>query len=248
MMGGGGKLVAVACWASGIEGRPLPYVPQLDDSLAFVLLCCFFVSAFVLSRCRKYLYQQAKDFLTNRERTSIFATSTVVDGRYLLLLAFQTCVLTGVYLFCVFTDLQPDLIAAVPSPLLLGLYIGLSVVYLALKWAIYLFLGWIFFDENRTSVWLDFYATLIYYVGFVLFPTVLFVVYFNLSAGWTVIIGVILLLLIKILMFYKWLKLFCINLYGVLYLILYFCALELMPCLVIYRALVVLNESMIIKI
>ncbi len=39
----------------------------------------------------------------------------------------------------------------------------------------------------------------------------------------------------KILMFYKWLKLFCNNLYGGFLLILYFCALEIMPCFMLYQ-------------
>ena len=39
----------------------------------------------------------------------------------------------------------------------------------------------------------------------------------------------------KILMLYKWLKLFCNNLHGGFLLILYFCALEIMPCLMLYQ-------------
>lgn len=229
-------------------GIPLPYSPRMDDGIALVLLCCFFLSAYVLSRSRKFLFQLAKDFMSNRTRTSIFATSTATDMRYLLLLVVQTCVLGGVCLFCYFNEVRPGTVQHIPSFALLGVYIGACLFFLFLKWAVYSLLGWIFFDSERTSLWLESYSTLLYYFGFSLFPFVLFVVYFDLSPLLIVIIGLFLLLFVKALTFYKWLKLFCSKLDGVLFLILYFCALEIMPCLVLYRCVVQLNDLFTIKI
>lgn len=105
------------------------------------------LSAYVLSRSRKFLLQLVKDFLLHRERTSIFATSTATDMRYLLLLILQTCVLAGVCIFNYFNDLQPDLVHHVSPGILLGIYIGVCLLYLCLKWMIYSFLGWIFLTK-----------------------------------------------------------------------------------------------------
>ena len=86
----------LAAWIpGGAEGVPIPYSPRMDDGITIVLLCCFFLSAYVLSRSRRFLLQLVKDFLLHRERTSIFATSTAGDMRYLLLLILQTCILSG---------------------------------------------------------------------------------------------------------------------------------------------------------
>ena len=90
-------------------------------------------------------------------------------------------------------------------------------------------------------------SSLLYYLGFALFLSILFIVYFNLRLEFMVIIGAILFLSLKILAFYKWLKLFCSNLYGSLFLILYFCAVEIIPCLMVYRGLVELNDYLIIN-
>ena len=62
-----------------------------------------------------------------------------------------------------------------------------------------------------------------------------------------VIIGLFLMFFTKILMFYKWIKLFCSNLYGILLLILYFCALEIIPCFIVYRGVLQLNDYLIIN-
>lgn len=235
-------------WATGeVAGIPIPYSPRMDDGITIVLLCCFFLSSYVLSRSRKFLLQLVKDFLLHRERTSMFATSTAGDMRYLLLLVLQTCILSGVCLFNYFNDIQPGLVYHVPPFALLGIYIGICLLYLFLKWLIYSFLGWIFFDESTTNLWLESYFTLLYYLGFALFPFVLFIVYFDLSLHLTVIIGLILAILTKILMFYKWMKLFCDNLHGILLLILYFCALEIMPCFMLYLGMMQLNDYLIIK-
>lgn len=231
----------------GVQGIPLPYSPRMDDGLAAVLLACFFISAYVLSRSRKFLLQLVKDFLLNRTRTSIFDTSTASDMRYLLLLIFQACVMSGVCLFNYFSEVNPQLLVHLHPFALLGIYIGVSLLYLFFKWLLYSILGWIFFDSTRRTIWLESYSTLIYYLGFSLFLLSLFVVYFNLDLNITLIIGAILVIFLKILIFYKWLRLFCEDLHGVLLLILYFCALEIVPCLMWYRGLVHLNDLFIIK-
>ena len=241
-----GMLIAWAAAEAG--GIPIPYSPRMDDGITILLLCCFFLSSYVLSRSRKFLLQLVKDFLLHRARTNIFATSTATDMRYLLLLILQTCVLAGVAIFNYFSDVQPELVQHVPPFLLLSIYIGVCLLYLFLKWLVYSFLGWIFFDESTTSLWLESYSTLLYYLGFALFPFVLFIVYFDLSLQLTIIIGLVLAFFAKILMFYKWLKLFCDNLYGGLLLILYFCALEIMPCFMLYQGMMQLNDFLIIKI
>lgn len=86
-------LQAVSETVTGAEGMPIPYSPRTDDGLAMILLGCFFVSAYVLARSKKFLLQQVKDFMLHRERTSIFASSTAADMRYLLLLIVQTAFL-----------------------------------------------------------------------------------------------------------------------------------------------------------
>lgn len=233
--------------AAGGEGVPIPYSPRMDDGISIVLLCCFFLSSYVLSRSSKFLIQLVKDFLLHRERTSIFITSTAANMRYLLLLILQTCVLAGVYLFCYFNNTQPDLIHHVQPSSLLLIYIGVCLFYLFLKWLLYSFLGWIFFDKNSTALWFESYSSLLYYLGFALFPFILLIVYFDLSLQITAIIGLILLFLNRILVFYKWLKLFCNNLHGCFLLILYFCALEIMPCFMLYQGMIQLNNYLIIN-
>ena len=232
---------------SGFEGTPISYSPRTDDAIALTLLVCFFLSSIALARGKKFLSQQVKDFVLHRERTSIFDSSTAADVRYLLVLVLQTCVLSGITFLNYFHDTCPALMDHVSSLLLLGIYVGFCLAYFLLKWLLYMFLGWTFFDKNKTNIWLESYSALIYYVGFALFPFVLFLVYFDLSLTTLVIIGSIILIFTKILMFYKWIKLFFHQFSGLFLLILYFCALEIVPCLLLYQGMIQMNNILLIK-
>lgn len=232
---------------SGFEGTPISYSPRTDDAIALTLLACFFLSSIALARGKKFLSQQVKDFVLHRERTSIFDNSTAADVRYLLVLVLQTCVLSGITFLNYFHDTCPALMDHVSSLLLLGIYVGFCLAYFLLKWLLYMFLGWTFFDKNKTNIWLESYSALIYYVGFALFPFVLFLVYFDLSLTNLVIIGSIILIFTKILMFYKWIKLFFHQFSGLFLLILYFCALEIVPCLLLYQGMIQMNNILLIK-
>lgn len=234
-------------FASGQEGVPLPYSPRTDSGISFILLVCLLLSSFALARSKKFLSQLVKDFVLHRERTSIFATSTAGDVRFLLLLVLQTCILGGIYIFNYFNDSQPALMVNVPPYLLLGVYTGCCLVYLLVKWLLYSFLGWIFFDKEKTSLWLESYSALIYYIGFALFPFVLLLVYFDLKISLLIAIGLLLAIFTKILMLYKWIKLFFSNLNGLFLLILYFCALEIMPCFIVWRGLIEINNNLVLK-
>ena len=233
---------------SGFEGTPISYSPRTDDAIALTLLACFFLSSIALARGKRFLSQQVKDFVLHRERTSIFDSSTAADVRYLLVLVLQTCVLSGITFLNYFHDTSPTLMNQVSPLLLLGIYVGFCLAYFLLKWLIYMFLGWTFFDKNKTNIWLESYSALIYYVGFALFPFVLFLVYFDLSLTNLVIIGSIILIFTKILMFYKWIKLFFHQFSGLFLLILYFCALEIVPCLLLYQGMIQMNNILLIKL
>lgn len=232
---------------SGIEGTPISYSPRTDDAIALTLLICFFLSSIALARGKKFLSQQVKDFMLHRERNSIFDSSTAADVRYLIVLVVQTCVLSGITFFNYFHDTTPTLMEQVSPPLLLAIYVGFCLAYFLLKWLIYTFLGWTFFDKNKTNMWLESYSTLIYYVGFALFPFVLFLVYFDLNLTNLIVIGAIILIFTKILMFYKWIKLFFHHFGSLFLLILYFCALEIVPCLLLYQGMIQVNNILLIK-
>lgn len=238
---------SAAEYAPGFFGTPVPYSPRTDGVIALVLLFCFLCSGLALAHGKRFLASQLKDFASNRERASIFDASTATDVRYLFVLVLQACVLTGVFFFCYFFHTGSGLVERIPSYLLLGSYVAAGLIYVFLKWLVYLFLGWTFFDKTRTSLWIGAYSVLIYYLGLLLFPIVLLLIYNDLPLPWVIGTGLFFLLFIKILMFYKWIRLFLHHPGTIVLLILYFCALEIVPLLMFYYGLAQINEVLLIK-
>lgn len=241
-----GAYNVLTIYASQIEAFPLPYSPGRDDNITLVLLACFFLSAYVLAHSYNFLLQLGSCFLLHRDRASIFGTSAGSDMRYLLLLILQTCVLIGLYLFVCFS-VRAEMADQTDSLYLLSLCVVSCIVYVCLKWLMYAFLGWTFLDKSTFTFWAESYATILYYTGFLIFPFLLLIIYLNFNLQISVIIGLFLFGLVKILILYKWIKLFCYNLFGGLLLILYFCALEIIPCVMFYKSMVQLNDYLIIK-
>lgn len=232
----------------GLKGTPIPYRLSADNGLTALLFLCFLFSSYVFFNGKKFLLQQLKDFVYVRERGNLFDNSTAADFRYRLLLFLQTTILIGICSFNYFHDLKPDLLQEYPSFIVFAANISVCILYYFLKWLLYSFLGWTFFDKSIITIGLESYFTILYYLGFALFPFVLLLVYFDL--GNQILLPLLLLLIIfaKILIFYKWIQLFFSNLYGLFCLIVYFCALEIMPCFILCRALAEVNNLLLIKL
>ncbi|KAA6321773.1 hypothetical protein EZS27_028613, partial [termite gut metagenome] len=229
------------------KGIPIAHTLRTENGVIIVLLGCFLLFAFLLSHGKRFLRQQLTGFMMHRERTSIFVTSGVIDPRYLMLLVLQTCIFIGFCMFYYFRYELPELAERFSSLSLVGIYVCVSLAYLLFKWIIYFFLSSVFFSASQTRLWMDSYAALVYFLGIVLFPVVLLLIYLELSTVYILIIGIILLIAVKFSILYKWKKLFSVNIYGLLLLFLYFCAVEIVPFFFIYEGITQLNNALIIN-
>ncbi|KAA6329505.1 hypothetical protein EZS27_021697 [termite gut metagenome] len=230
------------------KGMVILHTSRTENGMITFLLACFFLLAFLLNRSKRFLLQQFKDFITHhRERVSIFFTSGLIDIRYSLLLILQTCLFVGFCIFYYFECKLPILAEHFSFLSLTGIYMCVCLAYLIFKWIVYFCLGQVFFDRTKIRLWMESYSILVYSLGFVLFPVILLLVYLDLSIVYIIIVGLLLIVTIKLLMFYKWIKLFSINVYNLLLLFLYFCAIEIVPLFLFYEGLTQLNNALLIN-
>ena len=68
----------------GMTGEPLPYLIQSDGRITTLMFLCILIVSFAFSREKKYLLQQAKSLFTNRERSSMFDETNIIDVRYFI--------------------------------------------------------------------------------------------------------------------------------------------------------------------
>ncbi|EGJ70587.1 hypothetical protein Bcop_0369 [Bacteroides coprosuis DSM 18011] len=218
-------------------GNPMTYLPAYDNTITIILLSCFFITCFSLAKSKSFLLELGRNFVNSKTHVSAFSTSTNTEINSLIFLILQTCVMVGITLYILLSTKYPQTVEHYQSGSIIGLITGVSLFYLLIKWMVYSFIGWVFNDRVRTSIWIESYSTIIYYLGLILYPIVLFIIYYNTSNYTIVYVGIGLFVLTKCLIYYKWIKLFSKKIYGHILLFLYFCALEIIPCVILYKCM-----------
>ena len=222
----------------GFSGIPRSYQLWRDDWVTLFVLICFLLLVVVLKKDfffpSKNAQKEEKAENNNSLQTSLF-------------MMFILSIMGGLGMF-VFTQNHLDLFLGQISPyMLIALYIGIWVIYFLTKVILSCFVNWIFFDKTKRKLWQKavFYLTTAESLLFI--PVIIVTVYFNLPANISLWIIVAIGLLIKILLLYKTFLIFFSKFYGTLHLIVYFCTLEIMPLLVVFKILIRVTDELIVK-
>lgn len=228
----------------GVAGDPLPYRFRSDDFVTSALMISFFLMVWTIARGWRFLMMGMKDFFRDRVRDNLFAERTDTEMSGQIFLIFQTCFLLGILFFDYTQERMTEVFNNVSPYLILGVGVGSCCLYYLLKVLLYACVNNVFFDRERASRWTEAYLLSVFVLGMALLPLVLLVVYFDLSFGNLRVLFILILGMAKILLFYKCFRIFFNCLTGGLHLILYFCALEILPLLVLWRALVYANNNL----
>ncbi|MEG2156804.1 MAG: DUF4271 domain-containing protein [Bacteroidaceae bacterium] len=231
----------------GMAGDPPPYRLSSDNYVTGALLLSFFLVIYVIVRSSHIFMQQIKDFFYVNEHESLFGISTEMEQSGQLFLISQTCFILGI-LFFDYTQITMTDVANQVSPYkLLCLDIGILFVYFTVKVSLYSCINWVFFEKKKCKQWISSYFLIILGIGISLFPIALLVVYFDLSLPSVQISVIIVLIIANTLLFHKCYNIFFNYPYGYLHLILYFCTLEILPLLMLWRAMVYANKCLMVN-
>lgn len=232
---------------AGMQGEPLPYLLRSDWLVTLCLFLCFLLYSYALRNGKKYLAQRFRNFFQHKQRGSLFDEPVGSEVRYTLTMGGVTCILGGFCLYDYFSDNSSLLFQIVPHSLLLGIYVTTIFLLVSFKWISYSFINWIFFDKEKNRSWIRSWFDLQIGTGVLLFPVVLLIVYFDLKPDIAKTLVVIILCFAKILLFYKCIKNFFNHFHGCLHLILYFCTLEIIPDLLLWKGINYINHILILN-
>lgn len=231
----------------GMTGEPIPYRLSSDWMVISLMLVCFVLVSYVLMRSRKYIQGQLSFFFSNKDRYGLFDNNTSSDIRYGIILLSQTMLFSGFCIYDYFSEYDKFTFTSIPHLYLLTSSILIVSVFFLLKIGLYSFINWVFFNRIKQKLWLNSYYTVIIWSGFLLFPLVLLIVFFDLNPQISLILFIFVMILVKILLFYKCFSNFFNNMYGILHLFLYFCALEVIPDLLLWKSILLANNSLVLK-
>ncbi len=232
----GDSILEIANTTTGFIGTPLPETLKANPIVTISLLVLFFLFGYVLSFGQKMILETTKDFFHLKERSSIFIESTnLLQIKISFVVIFVGSI--GLFLFSLYfhednsSSLQERLIY-------LALFFAIALTFLFFKVIIFKLLSHIFLEQNTSSVFFRGYFTIIFGLGLTIYPVVVGLIYTPENFFTTFLfIGLFLILISFILILYKIIQIFLVNFYSLFYIILYLCALEILPVLIVLKAL-----------
>jgi hypothetical protein len=227
----------VVSYRPGVAGDPVPYTIAGDNIITSLLLACFIFAAVAIAKSGNFLTRQFKNIFYPRRHDPDAMTETSSELRFQLFLVVQTALLFAIVFFLYvsqnmanefdFTNYQ-----------MIGIFTAELLAYFGAKVLLQTGVQWVFFDKKKIEQWNKSYLFIISLEGMVLFPLVMLLVYFNLSINSAAIYALALVVLVKILSFYKSHRIFFPRDTLFLQTFLYFCALEIMPLGALWGVLV----------
>ena len=230
----------------GMAGDPVPYNISNDNIISSFLLGCFILSLLAFAISKNFVVQQIKDFFHIPRREDI-KTPTSGEVIALLFFALQNCLMLAMaYFFYVKTYVADTFIFA-EEYLFIGLIFLILFVYTFLKYPLYTMVNYTFFNGKNNGQWTHTMLILSAIEGALLFPAILFQSYFDSSPQYIIFYAVFVLVLVKILTFYKCYVIFFRKNGLFLQIILYFCTLEIIPLLALWGGLGIITNALTIN-
>ena len=132
----------------------------------------------------------------------------------------------------------PEVFEGVSPYWLLTLSTLIILGYYGAKVLLYRCVNHVFFDRESNSAWDNYYLISILTTGALLLPLTLLVIFFDLAYQEAIIAYILLMAIVKMLLLYKCYRTFFNDAIGYLHIILYFCALEIVPYILLGGTLV----------
>lgn len=217
----------------GVAGDPVPYTVSGDNLITGVLLGCFILAMLAFSRSKRFLEKQVKTFFYQPRGRTTEITETGEEIRFQLFFVFQSCLLSALLFFFYSRTYVTD-IFVLEYYQIIGIYTAAIVLYFMAKTLAYAFVNWVFFDREKNEQWMRARLFLVSVEGVALFPIVMLLSYFDVSMKSAVIYAAVVIVLIKLLTLYKAYAIFFRQAGAFLQIILYFCALEIIPMLALW--------------
>ena len=222
----------------GTAGDPVPYSVHGDNVLTLLLLSCFIVAVIAFSNVRGFFARQAKHFFNMSRPAATEITETATEVRFQVFLAFLAGLLLSLLFYFYTLHYVGETFVLKSQYHLIVIYMGIIVSYMLVKTMVQSLVNMVFFGGKKNIQWIKAVLFVTSVEGIVLFPLVILRAYFDLSMQNVVIYFIIVLIIVKILTIFKAFVIFFRRNVVSLQIILYFCALEMVPLLALWGTLV----------
>ena len=241
-----GKIyVDKSIWRDRIAGESQPYLLRTDDGVTGALLLLFISCLMIAVYAKRYLGNTIKHFFEKKRHNTIFEDSDDAQMRGRSLLVLQAAVALGILLFNHFHADALSSLERIPTLILLGANIAICYILLLGKIFIYNSVNRTLFSPEQRRSWHEGHVLILMCAGLLLMPVAILSLYSQIDVNTQLRFVILIGIFCEILLFYKTFRTFFNNGLGYLHLILYFCALEITPYLILWSISTYTNQIII---
>ena len=222
----------------GFSGKTLPFNLEHSVAVQSILLACLLLTTFAFSRGYRLYIQLIKDLFKQSGRVGFFLENSAVGFELKASLSIQALLLESLISYNLVRELLfSDYIR--PSYLHVIVYFLISfLIYQLFRFLFVTFLGSLFSDASSLRAYSSAHFSFLSIWGALLFPLALLMIFVPISAYTMAHILFLPLILGKFFLITKGIKIFFTQKRGLFYIILYLCALEILPLIALVQTLV----------
>lgn len=227
-----------------VEGIPR-YQSMSYSAWMAVEICVLLGLMFsVIYKNRLYLSFRLREYFSPGQRF-VFSKPTTPTNNFILTttLLMGTCLCIGLIISGI-ANFYPEVLnipsSATDESVEYGFWFSLrvammSLAFVVLKGLLYMVINWVFASSENNMRWINAYFFITAVLVFLLFPFALVELFVGFSQKMLVICLLILFIVYEITLFYRLVVNFKGNKYGFLLIFLYFCTVELLPALFLWK-------------
>lgn len=221
-------------YLSGIEGTPRPVGYGENSWLSSIIVAMLVIIALNINHCRQLFKNFRHNLLGIRQRANAFDNKTTNELRTLFIIILLLCMSEGILLFSWGTSsgLVKEGVGALPMTMLLA---AVSMGYYLWQLALYKVIGYAFVDREATRHWISGFNSSQVLLSMLLIVPALIALFYSGMTKTMLVLSVLCYILARILFICKGFRIFFTNFGSLLYFILYLCAVEIIPILILRR-------------
>ncbi len=218
----------------GVEGTARPVGYGENSWLSTIIVAMLVIIALNINHCRQLFKNFRQNLIGMRQRANAFDNHTANETRTLFIIVVLLCLSEGILLFS--AAVSAGIVIEDTGALAMTMLLGAGALgYYLWQLAVYRTVGYAFADRDATRQWVSGFNASQTLLSLLLLVPALVALFYTGLTEIMLILAAVCYILTRILFICKGFRIFYTNFGSLLYFILYLCALEITPLLILRR-------------
>jgi len=220
---------------AGGDAKHFAHSPLHDTPSMALLLAGLLAVALCYHKGYKYIENFFHYMFSTRRRENLFEDHTVNETSIQAALVANTCIVEGFIIYLAVQLMWPVFALSQQQGVFLHVaaYSGLALAFYAAQWVVFKLLGYTFLDAVGSKLWIDGFKASQSFLGLTLLPVLVLLMLYPAHGKLLLTVAASLYLVARLIFIYKGFRIFYGNLSSILYFLLYLCAVEIVPLVLV---------------